>query len=58
MKITIQSFNNEWQYTFEDADEDVVESGFRGTFTACAGRCLELVCAEKQDTKQAMEAKK
>jgi hypothetical protein len=57
MKITIQSFNNEWQYTFEDVDEDIVESGFRGTFASCAGRCLELVCAEENDAKQAMEAK-
>ena len=44
IKITIETWNDNWRFEIEDkSDFEIVKTGERETFTACAADCLAFV---------------
>ncbi|MCR4314343.1 MAG: hypothetical protein NUV84_03795 [Candidatus Uhrbacteria bacterium] len=49
MKIVIETWNDKWRFEITDkADDGIVTTGERETFTACAADCLEFVAENRQ----------
>lgn len=43
VKFTIETWNDEWRFEIEDKDSgDIIKTGTRETYTACAYECLKI----------------
>lgn len=48
IKCVIETWNDEWRFEIEDKESgDIVTSGLRSSYTACAAECLEFVAENR-----------